>query len=100
MPTPFVADAADEAVRSESILRSKDDGLLRVVYSRDLVARELEDGRVGRAMYREPKIKRKSDATEEPKVRGVLKSAHVPCEARGANISNQTLEYCALGGRF
>ena len=74
MPTPFVADAADEAVRSESILRSKDDGLLRVVYSRDLVARELEDGRVGRAVYREPNIKRNSDAAEEPQVRGVLKS--------------------------
>jgi hypothetical protein len=63
MPTPFVADAADEAV------------------------------------CREPKVERPSDAAEEPKVRGVLKSAQVPCEARGANESNQTLEYCALGGR-
>ena len=37
------------------------------------VARELEDGRVDR-VYREPKIKRNSDAAEEPQVRGVLKS--------------------------
>ena len=62
------------------------------VHSRDLVARELEDGRVG-GMRREPKIERNSDAAEESKVRGVLKSAQVPCEARGANESNKTPEY-------
>ena len=71
--------------------RSKDDGLLRCIDLRDLVARELEDGRAG-GMRREPKIKRNSDAAEESKVRGVLKSAQVPCEARGANESNKTPE--------
>jgi len=44
-------------------------------------------------MYREPKIKRNSDAAEESKVRGVLKSVQMPCEARGANESNKTPEY-------
>ena len=59
---------------------------------------ELEDGRVGvRRRRREPKVERPSDAAEEPQVRGVLKSAQVPCKAREANASNETPEYRAFG---
>ena len=46
---------------------------VRGIMPTPFVARELEDGRVDR-VYREPKIKRNSDAAEEPQVRGVLKS--------------------------
>ena len=80
MPTPFVADAADEAVRSNSILNERK--------AADIIEET--------ALRREPKVERPSDAAEEPQVRGILKREQVPCEARGANASNYKFEHSAF----
>ena len=125
MPTPFVADAAEEAVRSNTILnerkatdiieetalevdirawRAEGLRLLQAASARedhvpngarDLVARELEDGLVG-GVRREPKVERNSDAAEESKVCGIFKGKKVPAEARGANASKDKTEYSAF----
>ena len=127
MPTPFVADAADEAVRSNSILneRKAADIIEETALEVDIRAWRAEGLRLLQAASaredhvpngaRRPcsvlgdasaqaaiedavtrmsrtEVERPSDAAEEPKVRGVLKSAQVPCEARGANESNKTPE--------
>ena len=107
MPTPFVVDAADEAVRSESILneRKAADIIEETALEVDIRAWRAEGLRLLQAASaREDHVpngaRRPCSVLEESKVRCVLKSAQVPCEVRGANESNKTPEYCAHAGRF